>query len=156
MKIWNRLKPEYIFLNVFLPDKDAVFEFVAETFAQKGIVKDADKLCEGLNKREEVMSTGIGKGIGIPHTTSSEAANATILLIRLINPIDFESLDALPVDIILPIVVPEYKTGLHLQILAGLSRLCRNPEFTESIRHAENSEQLLEQIKDVEESISFH
>ena len=156
MKIWKCLQPELIFLNVSLSDKDASLRFISDAFLQSGIVENTDNLYNGIKKREELMSTGIGGGIGIPHTACSDAKNAAILLIRLEHPIDFDSLDALPVDIIIAIVVPENKTALHLQMLAGISRLCRHENFLNTLRRAKDSQSLLDEIREIEDNIAFH
>lgn len=156
MKIWKLLTAESIFLNIDLTDKDGVLRFAAEQFARQGAVENAQLLYEGMRTREQVLSTGIGNGIGIPHTAGTYANEGAILLIRLARPIDFNALDDLPVDIVLALVVPNDKTALHLQILAGISRLCRNPSFLGTVRKARNSEDLLEKIKDIEEEMAFH
>lgn len=156
MKIYKRLRAEHIFLNVSLKDKDEVIRLVADTFARDGVVADARLLYESMKKREETMSTGIGDGIGIPHAASWETNDAAMLLIRLVDPIDFEALDGLQVDIILALVVPENQTQLHLQILAGISRLCKRAEFLDFVRQTNNANDLWEGIKRIEEEIAFH
>jgi len=156
MKICRYLQTKHVFLNTTFPDKETVLRFVADTCAKNGIVKDADALYEGMKKREATMSTGIGGGIGLPHTTSREAQDTSVIMIHLAKPIDFEALDALPVDIILALIVPENQTSLHLRILAGVSRLCKKPEFLETVRKAKNPKKLCEEIIDLEEKMPFH
>jgi mannitol/fructose-specific phosphotransferase system IIA component (Ntr-type) len=77
-------------------------------------------------------------------------------LIHLVEPIDFEALDNLPVDIILALIVPENEMTLHLQLLAGVSRLCKTSEFLEAVREATSSEDLWYLIKKLEERMPFH
>jgi len=156
MKICRYLRTEHIFLNTIFPDKEAVLRFVADTCAKNGIVEDADTLYKDMQRREQTLSTGIGGGIGFPHTINHEAQDASVILIHLAEPIDFEALDTLPVDIIMALVIPENQTGLHLRILAGASRLCRKPEFLETVRKAENPEKLCEAITSLEEKMPFH
>ncbi|MBN2688972.1 MAG: PTS sugar transporter subunit IIA [Deltaproteobacteria bacterium] len=156
MKISTYLRTEHIFLRTPLPDKDAVLRFVADTCAEIGLVSDADTLYDGMRKREETMSTGIGGGIGFPHTTSREARDACVILIRLAEPVDFEALDTLPVDLIIALVIPENQTALHLGILAGASRLCLKPEFLKAVRKAENPEKLFNTIVSIEDKMPFH
>ena len=156
MKISSRLHPEQIFLNVMFPEKEGLLRFAADIFARRGIVRDAARLYAGMKQREEVMSTGTGNGIGIPHTVSAEAEDAAIVLIRLAQPIDFQALDGLPVDVFLVLVVPEHDTALHLQILAGFSRLCRDPRFLGVVRQAQDSKVLLEAIRSMEDEVASH
>jgi PTS system nitrogen regulatory IIA component len=156
MKIYKRLSAEHIFLNVPLKDKDEVIHFVADTFARDGLVTHARLLYDSLIERENTMSTGIGNGIGIPHAVSREAHDPSVLLIRLAHSIDFDALDKLPVDIILALVVPENLIHLHLQILAGISRLCKRDEFLDFVRQTHNANDLWQGIKRIEEEIAFH
>jgi mannitol/fructose-specific phosphotransferase system IIA component (Ntr-type) len=156
MKIWKRLRAEHIFLDVVLPDKDMVLHFAADAFARDGVVKNAATLYDGMKAREGIMSTGIGGGMGIPHTSSSEAKDAAALLVRLADPIDFEALDGLPVDVVMALVIPENKMTLHLRILAAISRLRRNPEFCRAVRQVQEPDKLLEEIKNLEEEMAFH
>lgn len=156
MEIWNRLHTKRIFLDIPLNDKDAVLRFIAEAFTARGIVRDADLLYDRMKEREETMSTGIGKGIGIPHAISHEAADAAALLIRLAPPLDFEALDAVPVWIVIALVTPENQPDLHLRILASLAKLCQYPGFPLTVRDARDPENLLNEIRRLEEQIAFH
>ena len=151
MKIWSYLWPEQIFLDVELPSKEAVLRFAADTFARQGLVRNSEGLYSRMLLRENILSTGIGNGIGIPHTTSPDAQGGALLLIRLARTIDFDSIDALPVDIVLALLAPGEAPALHLQILAGISRLCRNPHFLQTARNVANARSLLEVIKELEE-----
>ncbi len=143
-------------MNVSLPDKEAVFRFVVDAFVKGGVVENSATLYKGMMEREQTMSTGVGDGIGFPHTTNQEAKNAAVLLIRTSKPIDFDALDSLPVDIIMAMVIPENKTTLHIQLLAGVSRLCRNPDFLKAVRNADDSKKLWGKIDDLEENMAFH
>lgn len=156
MKIWNQLRPEQIYLDVDLHNKEDALRFVADAFARSGVVRNADELYAGMQSREAVLSTGIGNGIGIPHTSSAGVEGGAMLLIRLSAPIEFEALDALPVDIILALVVASEETTLHLQILAAIARLCRNPHFLPLVRKAPDAHTLLDSIKVLEEDAALH
>ncbi len=156
MKIWNRFHIGRIFLDVPLLDKDDVLRFISEAFASEGLVSDSTMLYHGLCEREKTLTTGIGGGIGIPHAISGETEDVALLLIRLANPVDFESLDAQPVQIILGLVAPETKPDLHLRVLAALARLCQAPGFMNAVKDATDKETLLKEIKGIEEKMAFH
>ncbi|MBW1892542.1 MAG: PTS sugar transporter subunit IIA [Deltaproteobacteria bacterium] len=156
MQIWKHLKTENIYLNVSLADKYAALCFIADTLKKNGFIKNTDILINGLIEREKTMSTGIGNGICFPHTTSPELTEAALMLIRPLEALDFEALDNLPVNIIMAIVVPENQTDLHLQMLAGMSRLCRDPDFLTIVRSAEDEQMLWQKIKELEEGMAFH
>ncbi|MFH2097906.1 MAG: PTS sugar transporter subunit IIA, partial [Pseudomonadota bacterium] len=110
----------------------------------------------GMLKREEVMSTGVGDGIGIPHAAASGVNRAALCLCRLARPMDFSSLDGKPVDVVLAMIVPDGERMLHLQILAGIARLCRNPAFLQAVRTENDPGELLSLICRLEDEMAFH
>ena len=156
MKILNYLKANNIFLNLLLRDKNEAIRFAADNFVKGEAVKDAENLYRGMIERENTMSTGIGGGIGLPHATSIEAEDAAVVLIRLAEPIEFDSIDGHRVDIVMALVIPENRTSLHLQLLAGISRLCKNSEFLDAVRQESSSEILWQKISEFEEKMTFH
>ena len=155
MKICDYLQAEFIFLNLPLPDKASVLHFVADSCVSEGLAKNDNAIYTGLLHREGTMSTGVGSGIAFPHTTSSEVTDAAVFLIRLKDPIDFKSLDGLPVDIVLSLIIPENKTNLHLRLLARVSRLYREPDFIPAVKRADSSQKLWKEIQTLEERIAF-
>ena len=155
MEICKKLDTERIFLSIPLSDKDAVLRFAAEAFAVSGVVADADTLYDGMIEREETMSTGIGKGLAIPHSSSPDTKDPAILIIRLAEPIDYDAIDGVPVEIVIALVAPEHDPDLHLRILTDLARLCQHPDFMRAVRSAEDKESLLENIRRVEEQVVF-
>lgn len=156
MKIWTHLPPERIFLDAALTDKNAVLQFIAMTLGKSGAVTNPDAVYSAIKKREDMMSTGIGGGIGIPHALTPEVANIEILLIRLETPIPFESLDKKPVDIVFALVVHENETTLHLRTLAGIAGLCKKHDFLEAVRKSDSIQKVWEEIKQIEEGSKVH
>lgn len=153
MKISRMLTTESIFLNVEVSDKAAVLRFAADQFVRRGVTGSSQSLYDSLRIREEVLSTGIGGGIAIPHTISPQAGGGLILLVRPARPIEFDAVDALPVDIVLPLVVSAEDSARHLRLLAGVARLCRNSLFPQAVRAAGNPDSLLAQIKIFEQDL---
>ncbi len=151
MRIWKYLSADHIFLDAPCEDKETALKFAADSLFQTGAVKHAQKTFEALLAREKLMSTGIGSGIGIPHALTHEAFDLAIILIRPEKPIDFNALDGKPVDIIIPLVVPENETTLHLRALAGISGLCKKAGFLQLVRKAKDPELLSKEIKETEE-----
>lgn len=143
--------PDQIHLDVTLPDKASALRFISESLVRDQTLRDAEKIYQALMKREELMSTGIGGGIGIPHALTPEVEDVSIVLIRLKPGIPFHALDNGPVDIIIGLVVPENETSMHLQALAGISGLCKKPEMLKNIRNARDPSTLWTQMKQAEE-----
>ncbi|MDF1686814.1 MAG: PTS IIA-like nitrogen regulatory protein PtsN [Parvibaculaceae bacterium] len=94
---------------------------------------------ETLLERERLGSTGVGQGIAIPHGKLEEAPRLYGLFARLDTPIDFESIDDRPVDLIFLLLAPETAGADHLKALARISRLLRNPSIVEKLRGTEDT-----------------
>ncbi len=98
---------------------------------------------EGLLQRERLGSTGLGGGIAIPHAKFKGLERIHCLFARLDQPIDFESLDNEPVDLIFALLAPEHASGDHLKALARISRFLREPKALDRLRATRDRKVLL-------------
>ncbi len=156
MRICSYLDDSLVLLDVDVKTKGELLRFVAKLFTDHYGVEDPEVLLAGFFKREETMSTGIGEGIALPHTMSGAVKKALVALIRLKAPIDFKSLDNNPVDIVLAFVVPKKHKKFHIRLLAGISRLCKEKDFLDAVRTANDPCSLHETILNIEKTIAFH
>ena len=100
-------------------------------------------LLENLTKREKLGSTAVGNGIAIPHANVATIDRPFVFVSTLVNGLDFNSTDDLPVDIIFLLIAPDNKGSEHLQALALISRLLRNKELTTKLRGCKSAESAL-------------
>ncbi len=91
---------------------------------------------EQLLQRERLGSTGIGKGIAIPHARIPSLTKIVCVFARLEEPIDFEATDNQPVEFLFLLLSPEHAGADHLKALARISRLMREPHAIEKLRMA--------------------
>lgn len=103
---------------------------------------DASAIRDALMEREKLGSTGVGRGVAIPHGKIDGLAAMTGLLARLDQPIDFEAVDEQPVDLIFVLLAPADASAAHLKALAKVSRLLRDERVREALRGAETPEAL--------------
>jgi PTS system nitrogen regulatory IIA component len=89
-----------------------------------------------LLQREALGSTGLGRGIAIPHVKLKALDRIVCVFARLEEPIDFDSIDGEPVDVVFLLLAPEHASGDHLKALARISRLLREPSALERLRAA--------------------
>ncbi|VFQ44119.1 PTS sugar transporter subunit IIA [Desulfoluna butyratoxydans] len=150
MKIRECLDVNHIYVGVHLPGKDDVLAFLADKAAASGLAADAPTLLSGFREREESFTTGIGLGIALPHTTSPLCTRTTLFLLRLTRPVDFDSIDDEPVDVVLALIIPTTNPSEHLQILARTARLCKQQAFPEAIRRSPDAGTLWETIRRIE------
>jgi len=103
---------------------------------------DERRLFDRLLERERLGSTGIGGGIAIPHARLGGLAKPCGLFARLIHPVDFDSIDERPVDVVFLLVAPEGAGADHLKALARVSRLLRDRALVEKLRATESADAL--------------
>jgi PTS system nitrogen regulatory IIA component len=97
------------------------------------------EIFDALMQRERLGSTGLGRGIAVPHVKFRTLKSIVCLFARLEEPIDFDSLDNEPVDLIFLLMAPEHASGDHLKALARISRLLRDPDAITSLRAARDA-----------------
>lgn len=120
--------------------KQALQELAVKAAAITGL--EQRDIFDTLLQRERLGSTGLGHGIAIPHVKFKELKNIVCLFARLDTPIEFDSHDNEPVDLIFLLLAPEHASGDHLKALARISRLVREPQTLERLRSAESAEVL--------------
>ena len=156
MKIWKYLSADKIFLDIPLENKKMLIRFLARIPEGLGVADSSDEIARRLMDRENTMSTGVGKGIAIPHAVYPDIHAPILVFLRPEKPVNFESLDDQPVDIVFGLIMPEKKTHLHIQILAGISRVCKNDVFLKAARSINDPVMLLNDIRNLEQDMDFH
>ena len=90
-----------------------------------------------------VGSTGVGRGVAIPHARLPGLTAVHAVLVRLEKPIQFDAMDGEPVDLMLALFAPPEAGSEHLRALARVSRLLRRPEIREQLRQAQSADAIL-------------
>jgi PTS system fructose-specific IIC component/PTS system nitrogen regulatory IIA component len=121
--------PDFIKINLEAEDKDEAFEELTDHFCQAIKSNAREDILSALREREAKMSTGIQKGIAIPHgkTNAINTVSGALGISR--TGIDYDALDGEPVYILFMIVAPQKDTEKHLRILKRLAELLENPNF---------------------------
>ena len=150
MKILDVLPKEAILADLKAVDKKGVLEELVVPVANISGLNHED-LVKVLMERERLGSTGIGEGIGIPHGKVKDL-NSLILAFGLSRKgVDFDSMDGLPAHIFFLLITPENSTGLHLKLLARISRILKNDPFREKLLRAASPDEIYSIIKEEEE-----
>jgi len=144
MKIREILTPERTFIGVLGDSKKRVLENIAEFIQNHSNNLNAHDIFDHLISRERLGSTGIGKGIAIPHCRLPGSQSTFGALIRLDQKIAFDAIDDKPVDILFVMLVPEEAHDEHLQTLATIAELFDNDEFCSALRNASAENELYE------------
>lgn len=144
MQIQSLLTPERTCSNLEASSKKRALELLAQVIAQDISTIDADDLLRRFLARERLGSTGVGHGIAIPHCRINNSTGAIGALITLTQPVEFDSIDAEPVDILFAMLVPEDSHDEHLKNLAALAGALTRSEFRQRLRAAGDKAALYE------------
>jgi len=116
-----------------LRTKRELFEELADKAAEL-TGQDSSTIFEAINSREELGSTGLGNGIAIPHGKIAGLNQVQAVFARLDQPIEFDSVDDQPVDIVMMLLAPAGAGADHLKALSRVARLLRTETVVDSIR----------------------
>lgn len=128
-------------------DKPGALAELAAPLAQVPGV-DADAALRVLLERERLGSTAIGQGVAIPHGKLPGLDDVLLCVGRSRQGVDFGAQDLLPCRIFFLVLAPEQTAGLHLRMLAHISRLLRDSEFRRAFLEASGDEELWNLLKD--------
>ncbi|MDR0599304.1 MAG: PTS sugar transporter subunit IIA [Treponema sp.] len=122
-------EPEYIKIGLEAEDKDEAFEELADAFCQAARLNAREDILGAIRERERKMSTGIHKGIAVPHGKTSVVDKVRGFLGISKRGIDYDALDGEPVYLLFMILAPPADTERHLRILKRLAEMLQNPQF---------------------------
>lgn len=148
MKITDILKSTNVFLDVSSSSKKQFLEAVASHCAS--VAKCEEQLIfDALVERERLGTTGVGKGVAIPHARLAGLTDLFCTFWRT-APLDFEAIDGKPVDLIFCLLVPEESGADHLKALAHISKLLRDEETIARLRKAHDTNEIMQIISDAD------
>lgn len=113
---------------------------------------DERKIFDVLMERERLGTTGVGSGIAIPHGKLAEIDRLYGIFARLEKPVDFQSIDDRPVDLIFVLLAPEEAGADHLKALARVSRLLRDQEICDKLRGTADADALFAILTESQET----
>ena len=150
MKILDVLLKEAILSDLKANDKKRVLEELVTPVARIADLNH-DYLVKVLMERERLGSTGIGEGIGIPHGKVKDLESLVLGFGLSKKGVDFDSMDGQPAHIFFLLLTPENSTGLHLKLLARISKILKNDPFKQKLLRAKNRDEIYSIIKEEEE-----
>ncbi|MES1926084.1 PTS sugar transporter subunit IIA [Salinisphaera sp. T31B1] len=136
MNIADIVAPERVRLAEDVQSKKRALEQLAEILTQGTPYLTAGEIFNGLIAREKLGSTGIGDGVAIPHARMKGADECIGAFMRLPQPVDFESNDEQPVDLVFGLIVPDKSTEAHLNMLRKLAETFSEGQALAELRDA--------------------
>ena len=141
MKIIDLLDKKAIVSDLKATAKKEVITELITPIAQMTKI-DPDELVSVIMSREALGSTGIGEGVGIPHGKLRDLTTLILGFGRSRQGIDFDAIDGTPVYLFFLLLTPENAAGLHLKMLARISRILKNDLFRQQLRQAHSAEDI--------------
>ena len=152
MKFADFVSREAISASVVAEDKEGVIRELARTLQNAGalIPSEYESVVKAILKREELGSTGIGRGVAVPHTKHPgvERLVATVGVSR--SGVDFNSLDGERVQLLFLLISPPDRPGDHLRALENISRQLRDETFCKFLKQAKTTEEILKLLDEAD------
>ncbi|MGM0218029.1 fructose PTS transporter subunit IIA [Enterococcus sp. AZ126] len=141
------LNAQHVFIEIPVETKEAVFQFLAQNAQDLQITTNNSVVLESFNDRETQGSTGMMDGFAIPHAKSSAIDEASILIVKTKNSIEWDSLDGKPIEVIIALLIPEQEVGTtHLKLLSKVARLLMKDEFKAQLKLLESAVEIAEYV----------
>ncbi len=139
MDISDLIDPAGVVASLRVTSKKQALQELAKRASELTGIEDR-RVFEVLTERERLGTTGVGNGIAIPHGKLAGLERLHGLFARLENPIDFDSIDEQPVDLICLLLAPETAGADHLKALARVSRLLRDSSMCKKLRGTDKAD----------------
>ena len=146
MNITDLLSPERVSCRDELGSKKRLLEQLGELLASSSPVLSQHEIFDALLNREKLGSTGLGKGVAIPHGRMAGLEHPVCAFIKLGAAVDFDTSDGQAVDLVFALLVPENSTEEHLQVLSTIAEIFSNSGVCTALRTCESGSCLLEQL----------
>lgn len=153
MSLTTLLNPSVIRLGYDVRDKEDAIMAMTELLMGKAGVLNLGAVQQAVLAREELMSTGVGQGLAIPHAKTNAVEQVFAAFATLAEPIPFDAIDDQPVRIIFLLIAPESAAKEHLQLLGTLSRLMSKASFRYNLLDAGSPEEVMELFAQAEQNL---
>ncbi|MGY4395023.1 PTS system nitrogen regulatory IIA component [Sphingomonas sp. UYAg733] len=135
------LLPEDVVQGMVAATKKSLLQQAARILAENHAL-DAKVIVEALSAREKLGSTGFGGGVAIPHGKLAGLSHVVGLFVRVAQPVEFQAIDDLPIDLVFVLLSPPEAGATHLKALARVSRRLRDGGFVAKLRGAASTDAL--------------
>ena len=152
--IHELLVPERVRVGLAGDGKEAVVDALLDLLQDHPAITDLDEVREAVWAREEELSTGVGKGLGLPHAKTSAVTGTAAAFAITDAPVDFAAIDAEPVRLVFLLVGTEAAKSEHIRILSRISRLVSRRPLRKKLMQAENPEDVLGTFAEAEQALA--
>ena len=149
MQLVEYLEEDYILPDLKSKSKTDVLKELLTPLSNNDPDFSYEKSHKILMERESLGSTGIGDGVAIPHGKMEDLEDIKLIVGRSFDGVDFAAIDNKPCYIFFLVLAPEQVAGLHLRILAQISRMVKDPEFRQTFMEVEGAKGIWDLLSSV-------
>jgi len=153
MNIRDILNKNRILTEFKSTSKEDIINEMIDSLKEDESVINLEKVRQVVIEREKIMSTGIGNGFAIPHGKTDGVKEIVAVFGKLKEPIDFDSVDGKPVNMIFLMVGREDAVGEHIKMLSRISRIMNKEEVHNKLLQAETADEILEIFEQEERNL---
>ena len=153
MQIHEFLDPGAVSVGLTADNKEDLIVRMIDLLAANEAVKDVSRIKEAVLERESTMSTGVGKGLALPHAKTDAVRQTVASIATLTEPIEYGSIDDEPVRIVFLLVGTPDAKSQHVKILSRISRLMNRDSFREHLLECTSPEELLTAFRESESNL---
>ncbi len=151
MKLLDILSDDQVILPLRNHEKEKIIEEMVDHLYRKKKIKNRTKILKAILDREQVMSTGVGDGVALPHGKAEGVSEVLVALGIANREVNFHSIDNKPVRFIFMLIGPPDKAGPHLKALGRISGLMRQREFRERLMQATTVPEVMQVIREADD-----
>ena len=129
-------------VDVAVTSRNDALKYLADFAVKNKLANDSDAVYDSYLKREKEGSTGMTDGFAIPHAQSAAIAKSSMIVLKLKEPIDWQSLDGKKIDTVISFLIPESDSNAHLQYLSNTAKLLIHEDFIARLKKANTPEEI--------------
>lgn len=148
--IHQLLEPPTVRIGLPGDSKEAVINRLIDVLGGHSAISSLEAVREAVFEREGVMSTGVGKMLGLPHAKTPAATETVVAFATTEEPVDFGAIDDQPVRLLFLLVGPQSDKSRHIKILGRISRLVSRDSVRERLLNVETPQEVIETLKEGE------
>jgi len=148
MALIDLVTPEVIKVPLLSTTKSGVLEELTELLVTAGKIEEAAPVLDALQQRESLGSTGLEKGIAVPHCKTSAVSTITLALGIAPDGIEFEAIDGQPSTLFFCMLAPPDQSGPHIEALSEIARLTQSQSFCRLLMASRSPNEVVELFRD--------
>jgi mannitol/fructose-specific phosphotransferase system IIA component (Ntr-type) len=154
MKFADFISPEAIRAELIADDKEGVIREMVQALLDAGRIRkdQMESIVRAILNREELGSTGIGRGVAVPHTKHPSVPGLVGTVGVSSEGVDFDSLDGERVHVFFLLISPPDRPGDHLRALENISRQLRNDTFCRFLKQSKTADEIRQLLDEVDNS----